>query len=95
MRICNMKNLYFAILISFISFASNSYAWDGYDYESSTYVEIEKGNLVRVGEEIEYYDYESGEYRTGDVESIESSGSETEIEVYDYESDEYRTFEMD
>lgn len=70
-------------------------AWDGYDYESGSYVEIDKGNLVRDGEEIEYYDYGSGEYRTGEVQDIQSSGSGAEVEVYDYDSGEYRTFEMD
>ena len=70
-------------------------AWDGYDYEKGNYVEIDKGNLVREGEEIEYYDYESGEYRYGEVQDIENSGSGAEIEVYDYESGEYRTFEME
>jgi hypothetical protein len=91
----SMKLLYLVILIALISCVSNSYAWDGYDYESGSYVEIEKGNLVREGEEIEYYDYESGEYRTGDVESIESSGSGAEVEIYDHDSGEYRTFDMD
>ncbi len=70
-------------------------AWDGYDYESGSHVEIDKGNLVREGEEIEYYDYGSGEYRTGEVQDIQSSGSGAEVEVYDYESGESRTFEMD
>jgi hypothetical protein len=60
-----MKQLSFAIVI--MLFASPALAWDGYDYESGNYVEIEKGNLVRPGEEIEYYDYGTGEYRYGDV----------------------------
>ena len=72
-----------------------SLAWDGYDYETGNYIEIDKGNLVREGEEIEYYDYESGEYRSGEVQDIESSGSGAEVEVYDYDSGEYRTFDMD
>ena len=33
-------------------------AWDGYDYTKGNYVEIDKGNLVRQGNEIEYYDFE-------------------------------------
>jgi hypothetical protein len=70
-------------------------AWDGYDYDSSNYVEIEKGNLVRPGQEVEYFDYGAGEYRDGDVESIRGSGSSVEVEVYDRETGEYRTFEMD
>ena len=36
-----------------------------------------------------------GEYRSADVESVESSGSGAEVEVYDHESGEYRTFEME
>jgi hypothetical protein len=75
--------------------SSQSMAWDGYDYESGGDIEIEEGNLVRPGEEIEYFDYDSGEYRYGDVESINSSGSFVEVEVYDQESGEYRTFEME
>lgn len=70
-------------------------AWDGYDYESGSYVEIEKGNLVREGEEIEYYDYETGDYRSAEVEEIQGSGDGAEVEVYDYESGEFRTFEME
>ncbi len=70
-------------------------AWDGYDYGSSSYVEIEKGNLVREGKEIEFYDYSSGGYRTGTVESISKSGSSVEVEITDDKSGETRTFDMD
>ena len=70
-------------------------AWDGYDYESGSYVEIESGNLVRPGEDIEIYDYGTGEYKNVEVESISGSGSGTEVEVYDYDTGEYRTLEME
>ena len=70
-------------------------AWEGYDYETGIYIEIEEDNLVRRGEEIEYYDWDEGEYRTGQVQDIERTGSGVEVEVYDYESGDYRTFEMD
>lgn len=81
--------------VALLSISTASFTWDGYDYESGNYVEIEKGNLVREGEEIEYYDYGSGEYRYGEVQQIQSSGSGAELEVYDYESGEYRSFDMD
>ena len=74
---------------------SVAFAWEGYDYDSSSYIEIEQGALVREGEEIEYYDYGSGEYKTATVESVQSTGSSAEVEVYDYETGEYKTFEMD
>ncbi len=88
-----MKKLLTILAIFFM--ASNVLAWNGYDYENDSYVEIAKGNLVRPGKEIEYYDYKSGEYKQGDVESIRTSHSSIEVEIYDHESGEYRTFEMD
>ena len=70
-------------------------AWNGYDYENGTYIEIDKGNLVRAGEEIEIYDHSSGEYRSVEVQSITGSGAGAEIEVYDSTTGEYRTLDMD
>ena len=70
-------------------------AWDGYDYEKGAHVEIEKGNLVRPGRDIEIYDYQDGSYKDVEVQSIQRSGSNVEVEVYDYNKGEYRTLEMD
>ena len=70
-------------------------AWEGYDYETGNYVEIEKGNLVRPGQDIEIYDYESGEYHDAEVQNIQGSGSGAEVEVYDSNTGEYRSFEME
>jgi len=83
------------LAIVFLLSAVPSFAWDGYDYEKGSYVEIEKGNLVRPGEEIEIYDYGDGEYKNVEVESITGSGSGAEVEVYDHEIGEYRTLDMD
>ncbi len=83
------------LAIGLFVLATTGYAWDGYDYDKGNYVAIEKGNLVRPGEEIEYYDYGSGVYKYGDVESIDSYGYSVEVEVYDSDTGEYRTFEMD
>lgn len=70
-------------------------AWDGYDYEHGTSVEIEKENLVRPGQEIEFFDCDKGEYRYGDVESIQRNGSSVDVEVYDQDTGETRTLEME
>ncbi len=70
-------------------------AWDGYDYEKGSYIEIERGNLVRSGGTIEIYDYGDGSYHDVEVEDINRSGTSVEIEVYDNETGEYRAFEMD
>jgi hypothetical protein len=59
-----MKRLLATSLIV-VSASFPAIAWDGYDYENGTYVQIERGNLVRTGRDIEFYDWSAGEYRTG------------------------------
>lgn len=83
---------YLAILLLTPSIA---FAWDGYDYDKSAYIEIDKGNLVRTGEDIEIYDYSDGTYKDVEVESINRIGNSVELEVYDSDAGEYRTFDMD
>lgn len=87
-----MKRVLMFLLLA-ASFSSA--AWDGYDYDNGSNIEIDKGNLVRQGSDIEYYDYSSGEYRTGEVQSVERSGSSVEVEVQDSETGEIRTFDME
>ncbi|MCT4625680.1 DUF5334 family protein [Halodesulfovibrio sp.] len=70
-------------------------AWDGYDYDTGSSVEIESGNLVRTGEQIDFYDYNTGEYHSTDVMDVYDSGSTVDVEVYDYDTGEVRTLEMD
>lgn len=74
--------------------ASPALAWDGYDWEEGADITIESGNLVRPGEEIEYFDWDEGEYRYGSVESVQRIGGSVEVEVYDYNEGEYRVLEM-
>ena len=74
---------------------SPAYAWDGWDGSSGANVEIERGTLVRPGENIEYYDYSRGEYRSVEVESIRQYGSSVEVEVFDSDAGEYRILDMD
>ena len=83
----------FAFILGLSAFPAA--AWDGTDTETGGAVEIEKGNLVRTGQDIEIYDSESGEYRDVTVESMQSTGSGVEIEIYDNDAGEYRTIEME
>lgn len=81
------------LLISLL--ISNLFSWSGYDHENDTDIEIEQGNLVRSGNDIEYYDYNDGEYKNAQVDSIRSYGNSVELNVIDEETGEYRTFEME
>jgi hypothetical protein len=85
----------FILAILLLTLPTISYAWDGYDYESGSYVGMEKGNHVQPGQDIELYDYGTGEYKDVEVQSIRGSGSSAEVEVYDYDTGEYRTLDMD
>lgn len=70
-------------------------AWDGYDYDRSSSVEIERGNLVRSGNDIEFYDYGDGSYHQAEVQDINRYANEVEVEVYDNELGESRTLTME
>lgn len=84
------------ILTVFVFFLStNLGAWDGTDEETGNDVEIEAGNLVRLGNDIEIYDSEDGSYHDAEVQSIRLYGNTVEVEVYDYEEGECRTLEME
>ena len=85
----------FVGLAALVVVSSTASAWDGYDYESGSYIEIEKGNLVRSGNDIEIYDYDTNEYKEYEVESITGTGSGAELELYDSDTGEYRTLDMD
>jgi len=57
-------------------------AWDGTD-ENGNSVEIDSGNLVRTGDDIEYYNYADGNYHDATVDGIYRAGSEVVIDVTD------------
>jgi len=67
-------------------------AWSGTESESGASVEIESGQLVRPGREIEYS--RDGVSQTLDVDSIRRSGSSVEIEGTDGSGNSV-TLEMD
>jgi Family of unknown function (DUF5334) len=83
------------LVVGFLLVPALASAWDGYDYDSGSYIEIEKGNFVRSGNDIEVYDYGTGEYKDVEVESIQRNGETVEIEVYDSDTEDHRTFEME
>lgn len=90
-----MKKIVLAISCCILMSPAHALAWDGFDYESGNFVEIESGNLVRSGQEIEIFDYADGKYKDVEVVGIDRFGSRVDVEVYDPERDEFRTFEMD
>jgi len=74
---------------------TSAIAWDGYDSDSGSQIEIQKRNLVRQGKDIDFYDYEEGEYGSGRVISITKNGRGARVEIEDDETGEERTFYME
>jgi hypothetical protein len=90
-----MKYLYINIITAACLLWPNlSEAWSGTDQDGET-VEIEKGNLVREGLDIEVYYDNDGEYHNVSVDTIRSYGYNVEIEGYDNDTGEYITLDME
>ena len=66
---------------------------EGYDYEKETYVSISE-QPVAENKPVEYYDYNSNSYNTGNVVEVKEYESRAEVTVYDSTTNEYRTFEL-
>lgn len=82
-------------ILTFILYPFNVYGWSGYDWNNGSFIEIEKGELVKEGEDIEIFDYGEGEYKNIEVDSMDKYGNHIEIEGEDIETGEIRTFDMD
>jgi hypothetical protein len=85
------KALFFTLTL-FI--ATNSLAWDGYDYANSSSVEIGSGNLVREGNIIQIYDGKTGQYHDVEVKLVQYNFNSTRLEVFDLYTKKPRILEM-
>lgn len=85
---------YFFISILFFLFTNYSYAWDGFDYEEKTSIEIPIGNLVREGAIIQFYETKNDRYKTAKIVFMQSVAQGLEIELLDLDSNKKRIFIM-
>jgi hypothetical protein len=85
------------IIVTFVSFflATNSaYAWNGYDYDNKTEIEIGPGNLVREGLVIQFYDSKDDQYHTAKISFIDEVAGGSRIQLRDLDTKKDRTFIM-
>lgn len=86
-----IRALAISLSISMI-FISNVYAWDGYNYDTGSYIDIESYNHQGLGEgPVEYYDYNTGEYRSGYLDMYQGGSGE----LTDDETGETHQVDMD
>ena len=80
------------ILVLLFIFPLSAFSWDGFDYDTGDYIEIDDSDRpsIKPGAVIQIYDYEDDNHHTVEITSLNGAY----IEVYDEDADEYRTFEM-
>jgi hypothetical protein len=83
-----------AAVLLFLAMTMPATAWQGQDSALGTDVMISSRSAATPGNEIRFYDENSGEYRLGEVQSVFGFGKLITVEVYDYDMGENRTFEM-
>ena len=60
-----MKKLTMILMLATLSVMQIN-AWEGYNYESGSYIDVDSYDHQGQGEgDVEYYDYNDGEYHTG------------------------------
>ena len=89
------KQIHISIIsLSFISLSS-AFAWEGTDQNTGNKIEIEKGNSVEDGKEIEIYDHDEDIHKTIEISGVNRFGNTVEIEGTDIETGEEHILEMD
>ena len=93
----NPKKLFFSIIIFISSFLKcfSALAWNGYDYDNKSAIEIGEGNLVREGYVIQFYDEKANKYYSAEVISLDESASGAMLRVMDLDSNKERNFLME
>ena len=89
-----MKKTIITFFTAFFFITNPSYAWNGYDYDNKTEVEIETGNLVREGLIIQFYDLKADQYHSAKINYMESVPGGTRIQLEDIDAKKERTFIM-
>lgn len=73
----------------------NAYAWAGYEESTNIAIDIPSGSLVRIGREINIYDFGTNSYHTVEINFMEDIFSGTRLEVIDLETNKKRIFYME
>ncbi|MFT4718671.1 MAG: hypothetical protein ACI9IL_001008 [Rickettsiales bacterium] len=82
-------------IISFFVFTSNSFAWMGYERDSTNIIDIGPDNLTRVGLVIEIFDLNDSQSHEAEVISMEDNGNSLELVLFDIDLQKERVFLME
>ena len=76
------------IMILILSCPLPVFSWDGIDYETGNYIEIDDSDIPSIapGVVIQIYDNEDSNHHTVDITSVVKNSDETNIEVFDQDT---------
>ena len=85
------------IIILILIFPLSVFSWDGFDYDTGNYIEIDDSDIPSIarGTVLQIYDNEDSNHHTVEIMAIVKTVDETNIEAFDQDTGEYRTFEME
>ena len=87
---------FFIITITLLTLAStNSFAWAGYEENTNISIDIPSGNLVRIGRQIDFFDFSTNNYHPAEVIFVDDIFSGTRLELKDLETNKKRIFYME
>lgn len=88
-----LPKILFCFILS-VTMSNYAYGWDGYDIDSDSSIEINEGNLVRLGQTIKIFDWQDNSNHLVTILSIDDNFSGTEIKARDEETNKIRVFKM-
>lgn len=87
--------IYSIFLLFAIIAPQNAFAWAGYEETTNIAIDIPPGNLVRIGRDIDIFDFKTNSYHPCEVIFLDDIFSGTRLEVKDLETNERRIFYME
>jgi len=92
----NKAIIIFGLFLLFSQIApKNAFAWAGYEESTNVAIDIPPGNLVRIGRDINIFDFKANNYHQCEVIFLEDIFSGTRLEVKDLETNQRRIFYME
>ncbi|MDA7705749.1 DUF5334 family protein [Rickettsiales bacterium] len=90
-----MNKIITTFFIIFFLNISPSFAWIGYEKDSTNMMEIGSGNLVREGLVIEFFDFNENKMHEAEVTQMQDDGNMIELTLFDVDLQKKRIFLME
>lgn len=91
----SIKICFVFIFFFIFQFPQKVFAWAGYEESTNIAIDIPPGNLVRIGREIDVFDFKTNKYHPCEVIFVDDIFSGTRLEVRDLETGQKRIFYME